>query len=113
MGVFVSVHPRILITLTSGGDLTAGFKATITSVAIAMAATAFGAVGTAYAASPTGTGAAAVLRQNPPPPHRFHSKFRTIQQCEQAANRDHPGRHDLWDCRRGPDRNNPWEYWGS
>jgi hypothetical protein len=100
----------------SGGDLTAGFKATIASVAIACAATAFGAVGTAYAATPSAAGATSVLRQNPPPrppPHRFHSKFRTIQQCEQAANHDHPGRHDLWDCRRGPDRNNPWEYWGN
>jgi hypothetical protein len=95
--------------------LTAGFKATISGVAIALAATAFGA-GTAYAATPTAAGATAVLRQNPPPrppPHRFHSKFRTIQQCEQAANRDHPGHHELWDCRKGPDRNNPWEYWGS
>jgi len=92
--------------------LTAGFKATIASMAIACAATAFG-VGTAYAATP---GATAVLRQTPPPrpqPPRFHSRFRTIQQFEQAANRDHPGRHDLWDCRRGPDRNNPWEYWGN
>jgi len=47
------------------------------------------------------------------PPHRFHSRFHTQQQCQSQAQHDHPGHPELWDCRRGTDHNNPWEYWGS
>lgn len=39
-------------------------------------------------------------------------KFNNEQQCRARAAHDHPGRQGDWDCRRGPDRNNPWEYWG-
>jgi len=98
--------------------LTPGLKTTISSVAIALTITAVGAVGTAYAATPAGSGVAAISEQNPPPrppapPHRFRSKFRNQQECQARADRDHRGRRGDWDCRRGPDRNNPWEYWGS
>ena len=39
-------------------------------------------------------------------------KFRSLQECQVRANHDHVGHRADWDCRRGPDRNNPWEYWG-
>ena len=99
-----------------GANLTPGLKASISSVAIALAVTAVGAVGTAYADTPAGSGAAAAVQQAPPParpaaPHRFRSKFKTLQQCQAIATHDHPGRRGDWDCRRGPDRINSWEYW--
>jgi hypothetical protein len=85
---------------------------------VALAITSIG-VGTAYADTPAGAAAGSVAAQNspfrppPPPPHRFRSRFHTQQQCEASAGHDHPGRRGDWDCRRGPDRNNPWEYWGA
>lgn len=93
-------------------------RSSIAGVAIALAVTTVGAVGTAYADVPTASGAATIAAENPPPrppppaPHRFRAKFRTQQQCQQRAGHDHPGHRADWDCRRGPDRNNPWEYWG-
>jgi len=51
--------------------------------------------------------------QRPNPPHRFRLRFTSLQQCRARAAHDHPGRPGDWDCRRGPDRNNPWEYWGN
>lgn len=116
-------------------------KSTIAGAALALAVSAVGAVGasgTAFAAVPGHASAAtSIAQQNPPPhpgpphpgphfpppppphrpppppPHRFRAKFRNQQQCQIRAQHDHPGHPNLWDCRRGPDRNNPWEYWGS
>ena len=50
--------------------------------------------------------------QRPNPPHNYRLKFNNLQRCRARAAHDHPGRSGDWDCRRGPDRNNPWEYWG-
>lgn len=81
---------------------------------------AIGLSGTAWAgvAGPSGdTPASGVigthLQAPPPPPHKFRAKFNTLAQCQAQARRDHPNRPGDWDCRRGPDRNNPWEYWGA
>ena len=114
-----------------------------TALALAVsAAGAMGVAGTAYAAVPGHISAASsIALQNPPPhpgphpgpgpgpgpqhpgpqphrpppspPHRFHSRYNTEALCRAQAMRDHPGHPELWDCRRGPDHNNPWEYWGS
>jgi hypothetical protein len=98
--------------------VTPGLKASITSVVIAAAITTLGTGGTAFAATPADSGVGAVAVQNPPPrpppppPHRFRMKFRDLHSCQVRAAHDHPGRQADWDCRRGPDRNNPWEYWG-
>jgi len=89
-------------------------KSTIVAAALATTVVSAGAVGTAYSAEPvafstaTGTQLAA-----PPPNHKFRSKFRTQQDCQRQAQRDHPGRNGDWDCRQGPDKGNPWEYWGA
>jgi hypothetical protein len=92
----------------------AGMRVSVMSVLLAAAISTVGGVGTAYAATPSSSGVGGVAEQNPPPPppHRFRMKFRTLQQCQARADHDHPGRRADWDCRRGPDRNNPWEYWG-
>ncbi|HTK61672.1 MAG TPA: hypothetical protein VL595_04815 [Pseudonocardia sp.] len=90
-----------------------------TLISSAVAATALAAsLGTGTAAVPASatTIAPAAFTQNGPqrpnPPHRFRLKFNNLQQCRARAAHDHPGRPGDWDCRRGPDRNNPWEYWG-
>jgi hypothetical protein len=120
--------------------LAPSIKTAIASAAIALAVAAVGAVGTAgtaYAAVPGHSAAASIAPQappprvphnkdprqprgalhrlpyRPPPPHRFHSRFHTLQQCQFQARHDHPGHPNLWDCRHGHDRNNSWEYWGS
>lgn len=88
-----------------------------TAAALAVSAmAALGLAGTAYAAVPGHTDASArstdTHLQAPPPAHRFRSRFHTLAQCQAQARHDHPNRPGDWDCRRGPDRNNPWEYWG-
>lgn len=85
-----------------------------TTAVLVAALAAIGTSGTAYAAvaGPLATTAAGVHLQAPPPPHRFHSRFHTLAQCQAAARHDHPTRPGDWDCRRGSDRNNPFEYWG-
>jgi hypothetical protein len=90
-------------------------KPTIVGAAIALAVSTVGATGTAYAAVPAHASTAVSVSSphRPPPPHRFHSRFRTQQQCQFQARRDHPRDQSLWDCRHGRDHNNPWEYWGS
>lgn len=114
--------------------MSSSVKTSIAGVAIALAigaAGAVGVVGTASAAVPADSGAFTTALQNPPhpgppppphghpapphanQPHRFRSKFRNQHDCEVRAQHDHPGRRGDWDCRRGPDRNNPWEYWGA
>ena len=91
---------------------------TLISSALATAALA-GSLGAAPAAVPAAAAplAPAAYVQNGPqrpnPPHRFRLKFRSVQECRARAAHDHPGRPGDWDCRRGPDRNNPWEYWGN
>jgi len=99
--------------------MTPGIKASVSSVAIALAITAVGAVGTAYAATPADSGATALAAQSlafppppPRPPHKFRQRFRSIRECQQRADREHRGRRSDWECRQGHDRNNPWEYWG-
>lgn len=98
--------------------LTPSVKTSISGIAIALTVTAVGAVGavgTANAATPGSSGVVSAALQNrppPPPPHRFRMKFRSLQECQVRANHDHVGHRADWDCRRGPDRNNPWEYWG-
>jgi hypothetical protein len=78
-----------------------------------------GSSGTAWAGVPGSSGVASAgytidsqLQAPPPPPHRFRAKYNTLAQCQTQARREHPNRPSDWDCRRGPDRNNPWEYWG-
>jgi hypothetical protein len=84
-----------------------------TIVAAALTTAVVGAAGTAYAAEPVAHSTATASHLAAPPPnHRFHAKFRTLQDCQRQAQHDHPGRAGDWDCRQGPDRNNPWEYWG-
>jgi hypothetical protein len=88
-------------------------RSTIAAAALATALVGVGtAAGTAYAAEPV-TRAAATATQlaTPPPGHKFHAKYRTLQDCQRDAQRDHPGRAGDWDCRHGSDRNSPWEYW--
>jgi hypothetical protein len=92
---------------------------TLISSAVATAALAASLGGGPAATVPASaaTIAPAAFTQNlpwrPNPPHRFRFKFNSEQQCRARAAHDHPGRPGDWDCRRGPDRNNPWEYWGS
>ena len=89
-------------------------KSTVMAAALATAVVALSATGTAYATEPSGAHAAAAGSQlaAPPPGHKFHAKFRSLQDCQRQAQRDHPGRAGDWDCRQGPDKSNPWEYWG-
>jgi hypothetical protein len=96
-------------------------KSSASSVALALAIGALGAVGMtgiASAAQQAQSVANAALAQSlpddppPPPPHMFRAKFNTLQECQARAGQEHPGRPGDWDCRRGPDPNNPWEYWG-
>jgi hypothetical protein len=87
-----------------------------TGMAVALAITGVGTAGTAYAATPAPEVTHAVP-QNPPhkppvPPHRFRARFHSLAQCQAAARHDHPREAAAWDCRRGPDRKSPWEYWG-
>lgn len=77
--------------------------------------------GTALAAAPGATGAAAVspavsqavsdFPRFDPRRRVFRVHFRTYAQCAYFANHDGRPRTDGWDCRRGGDRNFPWEYW--
>lgn len=101
--------------------LSSSVKSSAVGVALALAMGTLGAVGmtgTASAAEPEPSVAPEAFTQSlpnrppHPPPHRFRFKFKTLQQCQERARREHPGRPGDWDCRRGPDRNNPWEYWG-
>ena len=41
----------------------------------------------------------------------FRAHFRTFGECAFFANHDRNPRTNGWDCRRGGDRNLPWEYW--
>ena len=41
----------------------------------------------------------------------FRAHFRTFDECAFFANHDRNPRTNGWDCRRGGDRNLPWEYW--
>jgi hypothetical protein len=95
---------------------------TLISSALAATALATSVGGAPAAATATQVPAAATIApasfnqngpQRPNPPHRFRIKFRSVQECRARAAHDHPGRPGDWDCRRGPDRNNPWEYWGN
>jgi hypothetical protein len=97
--------------------VTPSLKTSIAGAAIALAAAGLGAAGTAgvaEAAVPTQTQAASswLQRPPPPPPHRFRARFHSLAQCQAAARHDHGPRAAEWDCRRGRDHNNPWEYWG-
>ena len=85
---------------------------TATAIAV-VALSAAGLAGTAQAATPTGAqpAAATTALAAPPPPRRFHQRFRTQAQCIAFANHDHNPRTHGWDRRRGADRNQPWEYW--
>jgi hypothetical protein len=89
------------------------------SAAAAVAFTAIVTVGTASAATTTvenGASASQGVVQNIPhraAPHRFRARFRSQQECQVRARHDHPGRTADWECRRGSDHNNPWEYWGA
>lgn len=89
------------------------------SVAAALAFTAIATVGTASAATASVenavSSAPSVLQNAPhrPAPHRFRARFHTQQECEVRARHEHPGRTADWECRRGNDHNNPWEYWGA
>jgi hypothetical protein len=80
--------------------------------------------GTASAATPAPATATAITDATGPAaqsmsdfprfdPHRrgFRVHFRTYQQCVFYANHDRNPRTNGWDCRRGHDRNFPWEYW--
>ncbi|HTF52609.1 MAG TPA: hypothetical protein VK735_34615 [Pseudonocardia sp.] len=89
-------------------------RSTITS-ALAVAVVTLGAAGTAYAAEPSGThvAEAAQVSALSALPHKFRAKFRTLQDCQRQAQHDHPGKQGDWDCRQGPDKGNPWEYWGA
>lgn len=97
-------------------------KSVVTRMSLTLAVSslcALGAAGTAWAAVPGASGLAPTghlgsqLQAPPPPPHRFRAKFNSLAQCQAQAKREHPNRPSDWDCRRGTDRNNPWEYWGA
>lgn len=92
----------------------------ITATALAVTVSATGAGATTPAVALTDVPAAFSALQQPPPrrpnptpPRRFHSKFNNLQQCRAQASREHPRQPGRWDCRRGPDRFHPWEYWGN
>jgi hypothetical protein len=87
----------------------------LTAVALAAGTGTTGAATTASTPDALTGIAPAFIQQHPqpaPPPHRFRIRFRTEQQCRIQAAHDHPGRPGDWDCRPGPDRAHPWEYWG-
>jgi hypothetical protein len=95
--------------------------------AVALTAATAGAAlltGTAQAATPTpatvpGTVAGSVAADQPvgdlarldPRRRAFRVHFRTYAKCVFFANHDRSPRTNGWDCRRGGDRNFPWEYW--
>ncbi|HEY1970138.1 MAG TPA: hypothetical protein VGH89_19440 [Pseudonocardia sp.] len=90
--------------------------------AVALTAATAGAAlltGTASAATPapaTSTTAAVTqpasdLAWLNPGRRAFRVHFRTYDQCVFFANHDRSPRTNGWDCRRGGDRNFPWEYW--
>jgi hypothetical protein len=99
--------------------------ATVAALKTAMALTAATAgsvlfAGTAAAATPVSatavTGAAVTRQASEFPrwdPHGrvFRVHFRTYGECVFFANHDRIPRTHGWDCRRGGDRNFPWEYW--
>jgi hypothetical protein len=102
--------------------LALSLKTLVANGAVALAVTAAGALGvagTAYASTPAPATAGAVTvspdlpHPHPPSPHRFRSRFNTLQRCQFQARHDHPRDTRLWDCRRGRDPRNPWEYWGA
>lgn len=78
---------------------------------------AFGSVGVAQAATPAMSGAvlspANPPHPGPPPPRKFRAKFKSREDCERRGGHDFPGHRDRWECRQGPDRNNPWEIWNN
>ena len=88
----------------------------VVSVSVALAATFFGMVGTANAATPAQSGVTvadtALARPLPPHPHRkFRAKFRTREECVRRGDHDYPHRRTVWECRPGKDRAHPWEIW--
>jgi hypothetical protein len=88
-------------------------RSTIVAAALATVVMGAGAAGAAHQVERVAyTTATATQITAPPPGHKFRAKFRTLQDCQRQAQHDHPGRAGDWDCRQGPDRNNPWEYWG-
>ena len=60
----------------------------------------------AAAADPVG-----LFPQFDPRGRGFRAHFRTFGECVFFANHDRNPRTHGWDCRRGGDRNFPWEYW--
>jgi len=78
-------------------------KSTIVAAALATTAVGAGAAGTAYSAEPVAySTATATHLAAPPPNHKFRGKFRTQQDCQRQAQREHSGRAGDWDCRKGP-----------
>jgi hypothetical protein len=92
-------------------------SALISSLTAITLAAGLGTTGAAAAPVPAAVTdlAPAFVHQQPRPPAPPHNKFRVRfsneQQCRAQASREHPGRPGDWDCRRGPDRAHPWEYW--
>jgi hypothetical protein len=96
----------------------AAVKAAVALTAATASATLL--TGTAQAATPgldTATTAAAATNhvgefpRFDPRRRVFRAHFRTYGECVFFANHDRNPRTNGWDCRRGGDRNFPWEYW--
>jgi hypothetical protein len=103
-----------MIPLATGAALKAAIAVTAVTASAGLL------TGTAQAATPgpdTSTAAAAVTQHLSDfprfDPHRrvFRAHFRTYGECVFFANHDRNPRTNGWDCRRGGDRNFPWEYW--
>lgn len=85
----------------------------IVAGAIALAITSFGLAGTAHAETPVAFTSVTTANNGPQiePTRVFRVKFRTREECERQARIIYGPRRIAWDCRPGPDRNNPIELW--
>jgi hypothetical protein len=97
---------RIAVKVATIGLVAAGGAALLTGTAQAETP-----------APPTSITAAALPQQvgdfplSDPHGRGFRAHFRTRRECVFFANHDRNPRTHGWDCRRGGDRNFPWEYW--
>jgi hypothetical protein len=88
--------------------LSAAVAGVVLSTGTAQAATAGPGVSTVEAAV---TQQASEFPSWDPHGRGFRAHFRTYGECVFFANHDRNPRTHGWDCRRGGDRNFPWEYW--
>jgi hypothetical protein len=92
-------------------------RGSIVTGALALAVSSFGLVGTAYAETPAQELAKpsdVTVAENGlkvESERHFRVRFHSREECERRARIDYDSRRIAWECRRGPDRNGPWELW--